>query len=288
MDFSIESEEFYRLLLQQGLLQRQKDGPLIPTGFGLLLFGTDPRSSFPQAGLMAKAAMPDGRTVSQSFEGPLVLIPNQLESWLERVIPVAIDRSQMVRKGDTLFPLELLREGVINALVHRDYEIEEAKVQLEIHDDYIVIHSPGRPVEPLTLEQMQEFAAPSLSRNPILHFVFNRMKMAEERGFGMKTWRSVSADYDLQPPTYDFEPPNLVLTFSRESVASVLTEAEQLAYDWMQRQTEGFTTKEYIAARGGKERSVTRLIARLKELGLVSSTRVGNSYLHETVRRKSR
>ena len=57
---------------------------------------------------------------------------------------------------------------VLNALVHRDYAIEDAKCQLVVTPDTITVKSPGKPVEPITLEQMQSFDAPMLSRNPVM------------------------------------------------------------------------------------------------------------------------
>ena len=46
-----DSEAFQRLLLHQGLL-KEENGRLVPSGFGLLLFGNSPRNFMPQAGLL--------------------------------------------------------------------------------------------------------------------------------------------------------------------------------------------------------------------------------------------
>ena len=255
----------------------KNDDKEAPTGFGLILFGSEPRLSLPQAGLMAKAVLPGGQIDSQAFEGPLVQIPSELESWVRKVMPVAIDRSQTVRTDDTLFPWTLMREGIINALVHRDYDIAGAKVQLEIDNDSVVIKSPGRPVSPLTLEQLQTFSAPNLSRNPILHLVLSRMKMAEERGFGMQTWRSIPLNFGLQLPTYSFEDPYLILKFSRNPVVDLLNEPERKAWDWV-REQEDFTSADYMKAlEVGVDRTARNHLGRLREVGLLDSERVGRN-----------
>ena len=105
--------------------------------------------------------------------------------WLRDKLPNLIDRSEAHRRAtnDPLF--EIVREGIVNALVHRDYSITGAKCQLIVTPDQIEIRSPGGPVEPVTLKQMQSFNAPMLSRNPVLHYVFARMELAEERGLGL-------------------------------------------------------------------------------------------------------
>lgn len=60
-----------------------------------------------------------------------------------------------------------------------------AKCQLTVDTNTIIVRSPGGPVPPITLEQMQTFSAPLLSRNPSMHFVFARIGMAEEQGLGL-------------------------------------------------------------------------------------------------------
>ena len=264
-----DSDSFRRHLTKLRTVVGNDDGHS-PSGFGLILFGSEPRLSLPQAGLMAKAVLPGGQIDSQAFEGPMVQIPSEVETWVRKVMPVAIDRTQTVRTDDTLFPWTLMREGIINALVHRDYDIEGAKVQLEIDDDSVVIKSPGHPVSPLTLEQLQTFSAPNLSRNPILHLVLSRMKMAEERGFGMQTWRSIPADYGFQLPTYTFEDPYLFLRFSRKPVLELLNGPERKAWNWVQEQQEDFTSADYMKALGVKsDRTAQIHLQKLKDVGLL-------------------
>lgn len=57
---------------------------------------------------------------------------------------------------------------------------------LEIDNEKIVVKSPGAPHPTITLEQLNTFKAPSISRNPIITYVFNLMDYVEEKGFGMK------------------------------------------------------------------------------------------------------
>ena len=134
---------------------------------------------------------------------------------------MAIERSTARRrpKNEALF--ELIREGVVNALVHRDYAIEGAKCQLIITPDTITVKSPGRPVEPIALEQMQSFKAPMLSRNPALHYVFAQMELAEERGLGLKSMKARAEAAGLPLPRYAWEAPYLVLTFYRSAAGVV-------------------------------------------------------------------
>jgi len=60
IDDKVGSSGFNRLLLRQGLLKGDTEGAA-PTGFGLLLFGKEPRTVMPQAGLLGTMHFPDGR-----------------------------------------------------------------------------------------------------------------------------------------------------------------------------------------------------------------------------------
>jgi ATP-dependent DNA helicase RecG len=113
------------------------------------------------------------------------------------------------------FPLEVLREAVINAIVHRDYSIEGSKNTINIDDDAIVIKSPGSPPSTITLEQLNTFKAPSYSRNPVISLVFNKMGYVEETGLGMASLKSLNEKYGLPLPEYIYEEPLLTLTFPK-------------------------------------------------------------------------
>ena len=97
-------------------------------------------------------------------------------------------------------PSDAVREAIVNALIHRDYDIRGAKCQLIVTADTITVKSPGGPVSPITLEQLQSFNAPMLSRNPELHYVFSRMELAEERGLGLRSLRSEAQTAGLPFP----------------------------------------------------------------------------------------
>lgn len=216
----IHSDLFHKRLRLQGLLVESDQG-LKPSGFGELLFAKNPRDSLPQAGILATVDHGNGEKALTDFDEPLVLIPGAVERFVKPLLKHTLNRNSMERTHQSDVPFEVVREAVINALVHRDYDIGNAKCQLIISDDTIVIKSPGLPLEPITLEQMNAFNAPTLSRNPILHYVFTKLDLAEERGLGMETWRSLTDKYGLPSPRFSIENPYLVFTIYRNSEAVV-------------------------------------------------------------------
>ncbi|MFV2073048.1 MAG: ATP-binding protein [Thermoanaerobaculales bacterium] len=288
----VNSEEFNRRLFLQGLLQEQ-DGKLLPTGFGLLLFGKEPRARMPQAGLLGTIHYADGREETRDFDGPAVAAPADAIQWLKDKLPNPIDRTQAERREVNEALFELTREGIVNAMVHRDYGIEGAKCQVIAHPDKIVVMSPGLPVEPITMDQLKAFDAPMLSRNPVLHFVFARMKLAEERGLGLKSMKSRASAARLPLPAYSYQAPFVVLTIYQEAKAAIpessddilaqLSEAERNGWDWLATR-DTVTTAEYQKAIGVPNRTAKNHIKKMTELGLLKMLGAGRATRYEVVR----
>ena len=53
------------------------------------------------------------------------------------------------------YPLEAVREALINAVAHRDYTITVTDIELSIYTDRIEIISPGRLPNTVTVDKMR-------------------------------------------------------------------------------------------------------------------------------------
>ena len=178
----------------------------------------------------------------------------------------------------TQLPFEMVREAVVNALIHRDYDIEGGKCQVVATEDTVTVRSPGKPPPPITVEQLQSFTAPMLSRNPELHFVFARMGMAEEQGFGINSLRDRARELGLPLPRYAWNDPYLMLTLYRTregAVRELPTEVLDSLNDdekrgWGLLATKVFCTRaEYEELMGVDTRKAQRHMKRFIELGLL-------------------
>lgn len=293
LPYQIEQPEFRKYLTDAGVLALDKEtNQLKPTGFGILLFGIEPRVTFKQASLKCSVDYGDGNVEAKDFDQPLVFIPDLVEEWIKKVLPATKDTSSFKRKDVPAFPVEVLREAVINAIVHRDYSIEGAKSYLQINNDKIVVKSPGAPVTAITLEQLNTFKAPSISRNPVITFVFNKMGYVEEMGFGMDALRSLQPDYELPLPEYAYEEPFLVLTFPRslEAVRKVsqhegvnsLNNEELLGYEFIKLH-EKVKRKEYEEHFDYDKKKAERHLKRLVGAGLIERKGSGPSTYYEVI-----
>ena len=124
-------------------MEEEKKG-LVPTGFGILLFGKEPRSAIPQAGLLAVIHYPGGEQERKEFDEPAVMIPDLLEKWLKDKLPNVLTGTGCSGKNSPALPFEMVREAVVNALIHRDYDIKAGQMSVNGHDRYHYNKESGR------------------------------------------------------------------------------------------------------------------------------------------------
>lgn len=283
------SAGFLQRLERQGLFGRRGSKP-VPTGFGFLLFGKAPREVLHHAGLNAMIEYPDGTHEIQNFDDPTILIPDLLEAWLRPKLPNVIDRSRMTRTERTALPFELVREAVINALVHRDYDLTGATCHLVVTTDTVTVRSPGAPLLPITLEQMQTFTAPMYNRNPKLQFAFGGTKLVEGRGFGMRTFGEAAAKHGLPVPKYAFDGLYLNLTIYRnakaalgslgEAVLNKLSKSERAGWEWLISKGKA-KSSEYAAAMNVDGRTARRHLNQFLKLELARKSGASTSTEYE-------
>jgi len=267
-NFNLEpnSQEYKTRLVQLGFL-RQAGDVYVPTGYGLLLFGERPQLSFPQAKIKTILRV-DGKEVNvANIEGNLAQQARESLEWFRDKIGGQIDRSEAQRRTIYDYPEVVVRESIVNAIIHRDYSIEGASVIFEINDDAIIIKSPGSPIAPVKLEQIESLKAPTLSRSPKITYVFNQLELSEERGLGFETLRSLPTDHQLPLPVIEYDSPYLVFTFPRKAGE------QQLGLDYI-RINNGVSRQKYAEFFNLEDRTAGRRLKELEEKGLIE--RVGS------------
>ena len=279
--YAYDADDLKNDLINKDLLEvDEKSGEVRPTGDCILLFGKSPRDKFPQAAVKAKVDYGGGQKPdAESFDDALVLIPDQVKEWVKKVIPESMVRSDFTREKVSHFPPDVIREAVINAIIHRDYSIRGAKVELEITPEKIEVRSPGEPVSPNTLKDLQNFTAVSQTRNPELAYIFNIMRFMEETGVGMDTYRTMREKHNLPLPIIKYKKPYIIVTFPKtykgvkESypIKSIgqLSEAQIKGFEWI-KTTGEVSTREYSAHFNIGYKTAQRHLAKMKELGLIT------------------
>jgi ATP-dependent DNA helicase RecG len=185
--------------LLQSLLNRRQRYIRHPVPLGLLkegrlnnaavvLFGSRFLPDYPQCQLrMARFRGVDKSEFldQRQIEGHAFVLLNEAMLFLRRHLPVAgrVVPGLFEREDEPLFPLEALREALVNAFCHRDYTIVGGAVSLAIYDDRLEIWSDGTLPSGLTPEDLKR-DHPSKPRNPLIAKVFYLRGIIERWGRG--------------------------------------------------------------------------------------------------------
>ena len=190
----------WETLLRNLELMTESAGACMATIDGLLLFGLAPKRFLPQSGVRAicfPGVEPDyAACADEDLNGPLVPLGAADGSILEAgLVDKAWDfvrrntapttRLEGARRIDGWeFPESVVRESLVNALVHRDYSIAGTDVMLALYADRLEIQSPGRLPSTVTVEGMK--AGLRYARNQTLVNVLRDYGDVEVRGTGVR------------------------------------------------------------------------------------------------------
>ncbi len=94
------------------------------------------------------------------------------------------------------YPERAVLEGLVNALIHRNYLELGSEVHIDMFDDRLEIYSPGGMCDGTRVQERDLMRVPSRRRNPVIADIFNRLKYMDRRGSGFK---KILSDYRTQP-----------------------------------------------------------------------------------------
>jgi ATP-dependent DNA helicase RecG len=185
LKFKLGSDTYNSFLFKLGLIGiKPKAKAVKPTGLGLLLLGKKPELKFPQARIKFTIRRANEDPIIKDFDGPLVLQPGRVGEYLNVIFPKEISRTEFQRTEKQNIPYRALLEVIMNAIVHRDYSIDSARIMVDVDDEKVVVSSPRIPLTPI--ERFRTFSVASNSRNPKIAYILFEMGLVEERGFGME------------------------------------------------------------------------------------------------------
>ena len=199
-----------------------EDGQPTPaTVAGLILFGNAPTRFLPQAKIDAVSY--DGLVKDydakerQTLRGPVAPLMDSGGQLLEAgLVEQAIDfvrrNIATVHMADGIrrttrwdYPVDVLREAIVNAIVHRDYLLSGTDIELSVYADRLEIVSPGRLPNGVTPARMR--VGCRSTRNELLKDVMRDYGYLEHMGMGVprKIIRGMREHNGTEPDLIDDE-----------------------------------------------------------------------------------
>lgn len=189
----------------RGLVWRDREtGEHFATAAGIVLLARDPSMLFPQCRILADAYRsiePDGDPRDhEDIRAPMPSAIDRAIAFIDRNTrhPMRIVGLERMRLDE--YPVDGLREALVNAVAHRQYEDAGRKIILEIFADRITILSPGLPPRPITLSSLRRGKYRPCSRNPVLAQCLSYFHRIEERGSGFRRMRDHMLNHGLDQP----------------------------------------------------------------------------------------
>lgn len=190
------------LLVKRGCGVRV-DGQLLPTHAGILLFGVDVAAHVRGAEITAVRFA--GDTMSDSFNRQDIsgTLPDQIrqaEMFLRDYLRKGVTlNDSMARTESYEYPLEAVRELLVNAVAHRDYSIAGDGIRLYLFKDHLELTSPGLLPGPVTVSNIKD---ERFSRNPAIVQVLADLGFIERLGYGIDRVLELMRSQHLPAPSF--------------------------------------------------------------------------------------
>jgi len=195
-----------------------------PTNAGMLLFGFSPQQFLIQAEVVCilyRESVEVRRYADKRIlHGTIPQQIDQTEAFFKQYIPVAGYMDDFHRRDEPDYPLDALREAVVNAVVHRDYGLRGEAVRIFYYPDHIEIHNPGLLLPGITLEELRQGKVHSKLRNPVIGTVLRDLPggYIERAGSGISYMINQMRRLGRPEPQFK-EQGEVVVTFLREAFA---------------------------------------------------------------------
>ena len=283
------------LLRALGCAKLEK-GELKPTAAGILLFGTGMaiRRCFPMMRIdyirvpgRKWVEDPDHRFDTLEIRAPLFTAIRRATNTVrdELIHSFSLPEGALSREDEPALPFRVIREAIVNAVMHRSYRIHGA-IQIIRYANRLEIRNPGH-----SLKAEEQLGEPgSETRNPRIAAVLHEVNIAETKGSGIRAMRQLMLENDLLPPTFESSrrPDQFVATFLfhhflgpedlewlRRLTSSSLNDEESRALVFV-REVGAIDNAAYRSINRTDTLDASNHLRRLRDLGLLSMKGSGN------------
>ncbi|MGO8670961.1 MAG: ATP-binding protein [Capsulimonadaceae bacterium] len=179
---------------------------LRPRNFAILLFGRQTQRFIPGAfsifSIYPGTDRSDTYAERHDIAGGLIDQARRLTELLDVQSYMAFDKNDLGSPNAMKYPRRALNEATVNALAHRDYELDDP-TRVTVFADRIEVYSPGTLPLGVDPEAFKTGRASPKWRNQALAWFFRGLQLAQGEGQGIPTILRVMREEGCPPPTLD-------------------------------------------------------------------------------------
>jgi predicted HTH transcriptional regulator len=173
--------------------------------FVLLLFSKNPLSFF--LGAYCVFSIYNGKDRSESFSEKKEITGTVIQQAKKIIELLNTEAYSVIDKTDPSpnmekYPQQVLKEAIVNALAHRDYESSQP-IRITIFSDRIEILSPGSLPRAIDQEKFKKGESAPFWRNQTLAYFFNKLQLAQSEGQGIPSILRLMKECGCPEPKFE-------------------------------------------------------------------------------------
>ncbi|WP_042382528.1 RNA-binding domain-containing protein [Geobacillus kaustophilus] len=259
-------------LKKQRLVRKGQDGNFYPTVAGVLLYAENPSAILPKKCAVkitrydTNDIEPKREHLKEQFtvEGCLMTQIQKSLNHIKRIIEsVHILNKNNGQLEKAKYPIEAIQEIVVNALIHRDYNISD-DIHILIFNNRIEVKNPGRLPGHITIDNILE---ERFARNPTIVRLLNKYPDPPNKdiGEGLNTAFQKMQEMRLKSPKIEIQSNKVVVTLPHEPLAS----PEEAIIEYLKQHGEINNRTARKLCGIYSENSMKNVFVRLREHGII-------------------
>lgn len=157
----------------------------------------------------------------KEFSGSILKQANDVYDYLNIYNRISSNIVGLERKDSRDYPEYALREAILNAIIHRDYNFT-GSILASLYDDHFELTSLGGLLKGLSIDDL--YLGVSQTRNPNLANIFYRLKYVESFGTGIKRIMETYNDFVKKPVLLSTENVFKVVLYNMNYIEDVTKE----------------------------------------------------------------
>lgn len=285
LDFEIAKKIFSKVSKKFTIQNRKSlsllvvhQGRELPTIGGVLLFGKLEKriSLFPNTTVKCARFKGESKVnfVDQiEINEPLPLAIDLIIEFIKKHSMVSFEIESIRRKEIFQYPPQVVREAVINSLVHTDYSLKGSNIQVSIFDNRIEITNPGALPFGLSLETA--LSGFSQLRNKVIGCVFRELNLIEHWGTGLGRMIEICQNEGITEPKFEELDNHFRVTLFHDFRAAKITE------NWESSLIEYLNIHNQVSAKQAQQiwnvssRTTSTRLKKMSEKGLIVALGTG-------------